>query len=413
MVCAASESLLGHLTTLPKPTIVADTKKFIKEVRDRKPEKKKVATTVAEAAATSRGGSFSMALLAALVAAVVVVGGFFVYTQMKSTKAKAAGLGKLTAKGAEERPAWLTSDAPNSSYCNDTDGGGMSCVGVSAVAPNQEDGADEAKDAALEAVANGLVVRMHDEKWDRMAGLWSQTRQARMGEYDKDPTSSSARRGVRDGRRQVAALLRATAGAAVPAAPTGGYWEEYDNGGTKQYLAFAQFQLSPSEVKGLVDRYNRTATALGATVATVYPMVAWRYPQVAKGAVIVALDKGQLRDMGLATQFVILGVGNDENAMATVSDAADFAEKAAAAYAKIEKPGGKMFVSVERGADEPKVYDLSVAAPKVETPVDHGGGNHDRGGNDSGTGTHRGTGSVNVWDRYGGSGAGNRDDPTQ
>jgi anti-anti-sigma regulatory factor len=409
MVCAASEALLSHLTTLPKPTITADTKKFIKEVRDRKPEKKKVATTVAEVAAQTRGGSFSVALLAALVVAVVLVGGFFAWRQMQSSKAKAAGLGKMTAKGAEERPAWLTGDTANSSYCNDTDGGGMSCVGVSPASPTQEDAAIDAQNAALEAIANGLVVRMHDSNWDRMSGVWSQTRQARMAEYEKDPTSASTRRAVKDGRQQVAKLLLATAGASVPAAPTGKYWEEYDNG-AKQYLAFAQYQLSPSEVKGLIEKYNHTEAALGATVATVYPMVAWRYPEVEKGAVIMALADGPLRKMGLAAEFVVLGVGNDENALRTVASAADFVEAAATAYGKIEKPGGKMFVSVERGADEPKVYDLSVDAPKPVQVESSGSGKSGSGKSGSGK---SGTGSVNVWDRYGGSGGGSKDDPTQ
>jgi anti-anti-sigma regulatory factor len=410
MVCAASEALLSHLTTLPKPTITADTKKFIKEVRDRKPEKKKVATTVAEVAATSRGGGFLMPLLAALVAGVVIVGGLLVYTNMKSNKPRSQGVGKLVAKGADERPAWLTGDAANSSYCNDTDGGGMSCVGVSPVAGTQEDAATDADAAALEAIANGLVVRMHDEKWDRMAGLWSQTRQARMAEYEKDPTASAPRRAISDGRKQVAALLKTTAGSVIPAAPTGKYWEQYDNAGTQQFLAFAQYQLSPSDVKGLVEKYNHTEQALGATVATVYPMVAWRYPQVDKGAVIVALDTGPIQKMGLASEFVILGIGNDENALRTVANAADFAEAAKQSYDKIEKPGGKMFVSVERGADEPKVYDLSVDAPKVETPDT---GSHGTGSHGTGTSGSHGTGSVNVWDRYGNNGSGNKDDPTQ
>jgi len=72
-----------------------------------------------------------------------------------------------------------------------------------------------------------------------------------------------------------------------------------------------------------------------------------------------------------------------------------------------------MFVAIERGADEPKVYDLEIAAPK---PVDTGGGDHGdhgKGGNGKGGNGKTGTGSVNVWDRYGGSGGGGRDDPNQ
>jgi anti-anti-sigma regulatory factor len=408
MVCAASESLLSHLTTLPKPSITADTKKFIKDVRERKPEKKKVATTVAEVAATSRGGSFSVAFLAALVVAVVMVGGFFVYKQMQEDKPKAAGLGKLTAKGAEQRPAWLTTDTPFGSYCTDAEGGGMSCVGVSSPAPSQEDADEEAKEAALEAIANGLAVRMRDEKFDRMAGIWAQTRQARTAEYEKDPSSAKARRAVRDGRKAVAALLLATAGAAVPAAPTGKYWEEYTSGGAKQYLAFAQYTLSASEVQGLAEQYKRTSSALGVTVATVYPMVAWRYPEVTKGAVVVGTEKGPLQDMGLSSGFVLLGVGREEAAQAPVASAAEFAERVQQHYAAIEKTGGKLYVAVERGADAPKVYELDKKAPKVDVPTSSGGSRPSGGSSGS-----KPSGTVNVWEQYGGSKGGGRDDPTQ
>ena len=406
MVCAASESLLSHLTTLPKPSITADTKKFIKEVRERKPEKKKVATTVAEVA-PSRGGSFSVAFLAALVAGVVMVGGFFVYRQMQDGGAKAVGLGKLTAKGAEERPAWLTSDVPFLGYCNDVASGGISCVGVSSPAPSQEDADEEAREAALEAVATRLVLKMNDDV-KRMEGVWAQTRQARVAEYEKDPSSSKARRAVRDGRRAVAQLLLATAGSAIPAAPTGKYWEEYDAGGTKQYLSFVEYSLSPTEVTALVDRYQQTAAALGVKVATVYPLVAWRFPEVSKGAVVVGTEKGPLSSTGLATPYVILGVGTKEDALSPVANAAEFAEKVQRYYDEVTKTGGHVYVAVERGAESPKTYDLEVPAPKVDTPSTSGGS---RGGGNRGGGNRGGT--VNVWEQFGGDRGGGRDDPTQ
>jgi len=424
MVCAASEALLSHLTTLPKPSITADSKKFIKEVRDRKPEKKKVATTVAEAAAQTRGGSFSTALLAALVVAVVLVGAFFVYRQMSTDDTKTVGLGKLksrmdvqgeTKKGANgEEPAWLTTRTVFSSKCDDTADGGMSCVGVSSPAPTLEDAEEEARITSLEAIANQIAVKIEDPKWKQIEGVWSQTRSGRMSEYDQDP-SASHRKALRDGRAAVAQLLVNTAGSAIPAAPTGKYWEQYQSGDTSQYLAFSQFALSASEVKALVAKYSHTEEALGATVTTVYPLVAWRYPALTRGAVIVGLAAGPLQKVGLASQSVVTGVAvNDENAVDLVASAAEFKEKATAKYGSIDKVGGSFFVAVERGEDRAKTYEVKVAAPKVVDTSGGGGssGGGKSGGSGKGTSTS-GTGNVNVWGKYGGDKGGGRDDPTQ
>ncbi len=419
MVCAASEALLSHLTTLPKPSITADTKKWIKDVRERKPEKKKVATTVAEAAAQARGGSFSTALLAALVVAVVLVGAFFVYRQMSSEDTRSVGLGKLKSKMAvvgdtkegTDEPIWLTTRTVFASKCDDTADGGLSCVGVSSPAPTLEDADEEARITALEAIANQISVKIEDTKWKQIEGVWSVTRSSRMSEYDKDP-SAAHRKSLREGRSAVAQLLTNTAGSAIPAAPTGKYWEQYQSGDTTQFLAFSQYALSASEVKALVQQYSHTEEALGATVTTVFPMVAWKYPQLTKGVVLVGLKDGPLQKMGLSSKEVVTGLAvNDENAVDLVSTAAEFKEKAIAKHGSIEK-GGKFYVCVEKGDERAKCYEFKIDPPKVVETNTGGGGSKSGGGSSKGTGTS-GTGNVNVWGKYGGDKGGGRDDPTQ
>lgn len=409
MVCAASEGLLSHLTTLPKPSITADTKKFIKDVRERKPDKKKVATTVAEVAAQGRAGSsLSVALLAALVAAVVLVGGFFVWQQVGGKKAPGAQtLGTLSMKSAEERPAWLVKDTPFSAFCTDTGDGGVSCVGVSSPAPTREDADEEAKEAALEGLANAVALRIDDPQWQRMAGIWSQPRQARIAEYEKDPSNGRARRAVRDARKQVAALLMSTAGSAVPPAPTGSYWEEYDNNGTKQYLSFVEYSLGGTMVKRLVDQYKVTSEALGAKVATVFPLVAWRYPLVSKGAVVVGIDEGELKKAGFASQYIVLEVGRKP-----VKNAADFAELATGEHGRLKETGGTLTMLVQAGDNDPKEYAYQIAPPRKPDDGGSRGGGNSGGGTRGGGNSGGGTGNVNIWDRVGGS-SGSRDDPTQ
>ncbi|MCA9674033.1 MAG: hypothetical protein KC464_03245, partial [Myxococcales bacterium] len=374
---------------------------------NRKPEKKKVATTVAEAAAGSRAGSFSVALLAAIVVAVVLVGGFLVYRNMQNDKAKSRGLGKLTAKSAETRPDWASKDTPFSAFCNDTADGGMSCVGVSSPAPTEEDALDEAQEAALEGIANQVAVRIEDPQWKRMASIWAQTRQARMAEYEKDPDSTKTRRAIRDSRKQVTSLLRASAGAAVPQAPTGKYFEEYENADGKRYLYFVEFSLSASELKSMVEQYGHTEKVMGVTVATVFPMVAWRYPAVTKGAVVLGVEQGELNGIGLASGYVVLEVG-DNTTMGAVNDAVQFKEVAQNLYDKIKVAGGPFQFRVQANSTEPTMFVKNIPAPKKVEP--EGGGSHSGSGGSRPTGP---TGPINTWDRVGGSRGGGRDDPTQ
>lgn len=406
MTCAASEHLLAQLPGLPRPSVSADARKFIKDVRDRKPEKKKVATTVAEAAAQARGGSFSMALLAAVLVAALMGGAFLVWQSRRpDDAARSAGPGRLVARAADARPAWITGDTPLLSYCADAAEGGMSCVGVSSLAASREEAEEEAREAALEGVADGLAVRIKEPAWQRMTTLWAQARQARMTEFQQEPGSAKARRALRDARSRVAAALLATAGSAVPPAPAGAYWEEFDNG-ARQFLAFAQYELSGSAVKKLVDTYARTETVLGATVATVYPLIAWKFPKVEQGAVVLAVEPGPIQAMGVASPYVLLGVGVEENALKAVDGAAQFKEYAAADYARLEKQGGTLFVSVERGEDAPRTYELKVAPPAVAQPDR----DRDRTKGASGGDDRK---SVNNWDRFSGTKPGSVDDPTQ
>jgi hypothetical protein len=411
MVCAASESLLSHLTTLPKPSIGADTKKFIKDVKERKPEKKKVATTVAEAAATTRGGSFSVALLAAVVVAVLLVGGFFVYRQMEADQ-PGRDLGKkVYPVGGEAKAAWAEATVPFGAACTDLEDGGMTCVGASSPAAALDDADAEARMAALDQLAFAVAARIDNADWQRMAKLWTQPRTALLEKYGRD-ASSANRQAVNDARRRTTELMVAT-GAVIPATPSAKYYEEWQKDGDSQFISWLQYTVSSSEVKRMVEQYSTTETVLGAKVATVYPLVAWQYPTVEGGAVILGVDKGPLQEMGLVSPYVVVEVGSRDGTK-EVSTARDFVEHASATYERLKKDGGRFLVLVERGTREREDYHADLEKPKAPDPVNTGGdrGGGDRGGGDRG-GKGKGTGNVNVWDRYGGGDKGGRDDPTQ
>src|SRR5262249_53749405 len=135
----------------------------------------------------------------------------------------------------------------------------------------------------------------------------------------RDPSNTSARRDVREARHAVAQALRATGGGAVPPAPTSRYWEEYVGGDGKRYVAFAQVAIGATELARLLDSYTQRASALGATVVPMFPLIAWRHPRLERGAVIVALASGPLQDLGLAEQYIVLAVAGRD-----VGDAAGF-----------------------------------------------------------------------------------------
>ncbi|MCE9574636.1 MAG: hypothetical protein K8W52_15920, partial [Deltaproteobacteria bacterium] len=406
MTCAATEGLLTHLPSLPKPSITADAKKLIKELANRKVEKKKVATTVAEVA-QARGGS---SWVGGLIAGLVVLGGagaYFGYRALTKTEAKGgAVLGEVTKKSADARPAWLTSDTPFSSYCSDTKDGGIACVGVSSPTASHEDGEDEAKDAALDGVAAQVGQRITDAHWrSGVAGLYAQVRQAKLDAYERDPDNANARRDVREARKAVATSLRATALTAVPAAPSATYWEEYDHGA--RFLVFTQFQLSGGDVKGMVSAYGHTESADGATVVSMFPQVAWRYPKVTEGAIVIGVDKGHFKDASLGEQTVVLEVGGR-----AVRDASGFAKVVTEELARLDKSGGRLELRVQAGDGNPSTFTAQIPAAPVAVPA---GSGTPRGGNGGGNGgnTGSGTGNVNVWDRYDPGKGGGREDPTQ
>ncbi|HTJ45532.1 MAG TPA: hypothetical protein VL463_25685 [Kofleriaceae bacterium] len=407
MVCAATEGLLTHLPSLPKPSVSPEAKKLIKDLSTRKPEKKKVATTVAEAAAQGKGGSAWMG--AAIMGFLVIagVGGFLAYKQF-AQKPAAAGqdLGQLTKKSADQQPAWITSKTPFTSYCADAKDGGVSCVGVSSPAPSAEDGEDEARDAALDGVANAIAARIGDAKWQSgVAKLYAETRQAKLDAYQHDPDSANARRDVREARKAVAASLRATGGVAVPTAPAGKYWEEYTGEAGKHYLVYVQYQLAGAEAKRLVETYQHTENADGVTVVSMFPQVGWRYPKVTEGAIVIDVGKGNLKNASLGDQTVVLEVGGR-----AVHDAPSFSKVVTEELERLKDKGGRLELRVQAGDGGPAVFTAQIpgTAPVVVPQGSGGSGTHYNGG-----GSNGGHGNVNVWDRYNpGSGAG-RDDPTQ
>jgi anti-anti-sigma regulatory factor len=415
MQCQAGETLMTLLPTMPRPTAGPELVKSIAILRERSLAAAAPARRPAQTGGTpmlqppappAARTSAAVPILAALLAVVVAAGGYLAYQRVAAPPAP-AGLGAITARSAEARPAWITSTAPAAATCTEA-GKGLACVGVSAIAARLDDAEDEAADAAFDAIANAIAVRITDPAWKQaVLPIYAAARDAKLAAFDRDPTSTSARREVREARHLVAQALRATGGGAVPPAPTARYWEEHQTPDGKRTLAFAQVTLGATELARLSEGYTQRASALGATVVGGFPLLSWRYPRLERGAVITALGKGPLQELGLAEQYIIVGIGGRD-----VGDAAAFGKLAGEEYAGLVEHGGTLRVKVAAEGGAPREFAAAIKAAHPEQVPGPGPGAPPRDPRDAHDPAPSGTG-VNVWDRFSGGKGSGRDDPTQ
>ena len=142
--------------------------------------------------------------------------------------------------------------------------------------------------------------------------------------------------------------------------------------------------------------------ALGATAVTFYPELAWKYPKLAKGAVITDLEQGAVQALGVAENYIVLAVDGRDT-----PDAASFAKIVTEEHAMLADRGGALRLLVQSDNGDPREFSTTLAGKPIQIVPDNSGKR--RGGGNSGG--YPG-GSINVWDKLDPKRAG-RDDPTQ
>jgi len=403
MQCHAGETVMTLLPTMPRPTAGPELVKHVAVLRERAliaagPRRGTKPAGTGQQAPVQVGSQALVPVLVVLLAIVLAAGGVIAYQRVVSRPA--GGLGSLTQRSAEARPAWIASDVPAAATCSDAPGKAISCVGVSSVSARQDDAEDEAADAAFDAAANALAVRITHPKWKlAVPAIYAAAREAKLASFDRDPANTSARRDVREARHAVAQALRSTGGSAVPAAPTSRYWEEYESSEGKRTLAFAQVTLGATEIGKLIESYAQPASSLGATVVGMFPLIAWRYPRLERGAVIIGLASGPLQELGLAEQYVVLAIDGRD-----VIDAAGFAKLVGDEYFGLAEHGGTLRLKVQLADGAPREFAAAIKPLHSDDP-----GSAVKRPHPGSTGS----GGVNVWDKFGGSKGSGRDDPTQ
>lgn len=395
MQCQATEATMTVLPGLPRPMLTKDLERQIGMLKARKFEKKTAAMAPLQKGPVERRSALVPILLMLLA---VVGGAAGVLYYMKKTAHEEPGpygAGPMVASSAKARPDWIKATAtPGATTCTE-DGGGVMCIGVSNLSPSQEDAEDEASDAAVEAVAFELGKRVTDKEWAAsIPQIYLAARDTKLAAMNRDTNSSQARRDVRDGRRAVAHALRGVN-------PTARYWESFSGREGRKFLAFVQVKLSGEDAKKLIATYTDRQKALGATAVTFFPELAWKYPKLAKGAVITGLETGAVQALGVAQNYIVLAVDGRDT-----PDAASFAKIVAEEHTLLADRGGALRLLVQSDNGDPREFSTTLAGKPIQIVPDNGGKRHGNGNSNSG-------GSINVWDRLGGGKGNGRDDPTQ
>jgi len=323
-VCVAPESLLSRLRTLPRVEMDSGLRKFVKDMRDRKPERP-VAPKAPGAVTGARLGMFTGLIVLALVAAAVLIGvNWYQTREARETQKKIEGaIAKVegtqgTVQRNFSRPVWITSDTPTSSFCTDNVNR-LSCVGISAYNDNREDARAEASNAAMEEMANSIGLKIDDAGFqEKVRPLYDNSRAKALSELENargkagGADYNKALDAVRGARKAVAEALVATGGSAAPTQQAAWYWEEYDklNATGTEFLVFVRYDISLAALKSLTIAYTDHVEAGGSKVVTMFPGIAWSMPAARKGALVLK-SSGLLERLGVTDNSVITAAGGE------------------------------------------------------------------------------------------------------
>ncbi|HEY3356499.1 MAG TPA: hypothetical protein VGQ83_24825 [Polyangia bacterium] len=309
--CAASDALLAHLATLPKPAPDAQIRKFIKAAQERKPEKPKVADV---GAAQARSQSLMLALVGLAAVIVVAVAGVLIYSISKRDRGiiedRETG-GQVVEMSQDKAPAWVDKSVERT-------GQAVQFVGRSTYVAERQAGFDEAENAALENIAQQMSeMLVRNGKWlDHVKPQFQQHRATAMGNLERNVTAErpdpaqldAAKRAVREGRKRVAAAMRKTAGALLPAQKSDYYWQKFKTPAGIRYRVAVLFSIPNPVFEKLLDLYATPQEEMGLTVMSYFPSLAWRYELEEGGIVTTVKPDSPMRLVGIAEGDILTAV---------------------------------------------------------------------------------------------------------
>jgi anti-anti-sigma regulatory factor len=360
--CAASEALLAHLPSLPRPDVPPELLKQIKHFKE-EALKKALAAKSKKAPGSpltslsgmrtvgpARGG-FSWATMLASVAVVLIIGSVaLILKGVSQRRAQMRGeAGEKLEASQPTRPAWV-----DQTFYRESDR--LLFVGHSTLVGDKADGFAEAEAGALEELANQIGLSIRDPLWiDHVRAQFEQFRTKAIGDLEKATVSGDAaeleraRRGSRDGKRRVAESLRKTGGALAPSERNDLYWEKLQTNEGIKYKVSIRYAMPKANFEKLVESYATPETAMGARADSYFPSLAWRY-DVTEGAVVVRVaNDSSLRFAGIQEGDLILA-GMDR----VVHDARSWKRVLEEESAALAREGGALVLKVKRG-DAPAI----------------------------------------------------------
>lgn len=422
MKCTATETSMAILATLPKPSPSPELVKSLGMLRERAlaPSKQKKAAAAGAVAAPAgpvaapRSSTLTKVVFA-LVLVLLALGGVVAYRMLAGGAKGDRGLfgagieGVVVERAPAQRPAWVVPDklSLGASEAKLDAEKSLVGVGVSSLATSQQDAEDEAQEAAIDAIAAELARKENDAAWFGVVPpIYESARNAKLAALARDPSSTQARKDVREARQVTAYRLKMDG--YVPAI-TGSYREVYDTNEGRRFVAFVQLAMTSDVIDKLTAHYKMQTKALGGTFVPMFPLIGWRYP-IDHGTVVFALEPGPLKDIGLADRYIIMTIdGRDPAGIQS------FAKIATDTYARLQDKGGQLRMEVQAGDGGKREFTAEIKGTQV-VPVDAPPATkqpHGNGGSGGSAPPNPGTGGVNVWDKYGGNKGSGRDDPTQ
>jgi anti-anti-sigma regulatory factor len=360
--CAASEALLAHLPSLPRPDIPDELRKQVKHFQEESLKKALAAKSTNGAMsmplvlpsggmATAGRGGFSW--LTALVAAaiVVVVGGGVILVKALATRSAQNGPegGEKLEASQPTRPGWV-----DQTFFRENDR--LLFVGHSTLVADKADGFGEAEASAMEQIVNQLGLSIRDPIWiDQVREQYEAFRGKAISDLEKATVSGDAaeldraRRAARDGRKRVSESLKKTSGGLAPTERNDLYWEKLQTRDGIRYKVSIRYAVPKVNFEKMVEAYSIPETAMGAKAVSYFPELAWRY-DVTEGAVITHVaNDSNLRFAGIQEGDLVLA-GMDR----VVHDAHSWKRVLDEESAALVQTGGTLVLKVKRG-DAPAV----------------------------------------------------------
>jgi len=359
--CAASEALLAHLPSLPRPDIPDELRKQVKHFQEESLKKALAAKATNGAGhsmplvlpsggmATARGGFSWMTALVAAGLVVAVGGGVVLIKAIAQQRNAGIEAGEKLEASQPTKPTWV-----DQTFFRENDR--LLFVGHSTLVGDKADGFSEAEAGALEEVVNQIGLSIRDPAWiDQVRSQYEAFRAKAIGDLEKATVSGDAaeleraRRATRDGRKRVAESLKKTAAGLAPSERNDLYWEKLQTRDGIRYKVSIRYAVPKATFEKLVESYATPETAMGAKAVSYFPQLAWRY-DVLEGAVITHVaNDSSLRFAGIQEGDLVLA-GMDR----VVHDARSWKRVLDEESAALTREGGTLVLKVKRG-DAPAI----------------------------------------------------------